>query len=136
MVLPVLLFVILAVVTVAGMVMEHMAVGQAAENGVEAWIKGHSTADVRTVVDNTLTAEGYHNQTGVTTTLTSQGTLHTVLVTFPEYAVGGTHVGQGGVARSMDFSASSEPTTPVGGGGGAGGGGGGGGIIYHHFPMW
>lgn len=130
-VLPVLMAVFLGLATVGRLFLEHVAVGQAAQQGLQTWAAGQSTAAAETAVNQTLADQGL---TGATVTASQSGSVRTLTVAVPVTLWNSRNPATITASRTFATLPSGTPAPkPVTHGGGGGGGGTAG---YHHFPMW
>jgi type II secretory pathway pseudopilin PulG len=132
-VLPILVAIFLGLATLVSLFLGHVAVTQAAEQGVQALAAGDNAQQVSQIVATTLNQEGYAGDP--TTTSAVNGNSHSVTVSVPYtlWNTGGTTtIAASETLTTLSTAGSSGSATSAGGGGGGGSGG----IVYHHFPMW
>lgn len=130
-VLPVLMSVFLGLATVGRLFVAHVAVGEAAQQGIQAWETGQSSAAAEARVAQTLAGQGL---TGASVTASQTGTVRTLTVAVPVTLWNNGKAATLTASRTfatLPSGTQSPQPVPHGGGGGAGGTAG-----YHHFPMW
>ena len=129
-VLPVLMAVFLGMATVGRLFLEHVAVGQAAEQGIQAWASGQTSGEAVAAVDQTLSRQGV---AGATVTASQNGHVRTLTVAVPVTLWNTGKAAAVTASRTFVTLSSAQNPSPVSP---PGGGGSGGPPVYHHFPMW
>ncbi len=135
-VLPVLMVVFLGLATVGGLFLDHVAVGQAAQQGLQTWAEGQSSRGAEADVNRVLASQGI---SGASITASRSSNVRTLRVSVPVRLWNTGKTATVTASRSMaSLPAPGQSPPPQGPPVTTGGGGGGGGttIIYHHFPMW
>ncbi|PSR20423.1 MAG: hypothetical protein C7B45_14940 [Sulfobacillus acidophilus] len=130
-VLPILTAIFLGLATLVNLFLGHVAVTQAAEQGVQALAAGDNAQQVSQIVATALDQEGY--QGNPTTSIVVDGNSQSVTVKVPYmlWNTGATTT----IAASQTLT-TLPSTQSAGSATSSGGGGGNGGVVYHHFPMW